>query len=175
MTVPPFAIVSVPVPKPPILSPPPGPLFQLEPGPVTVTVPVEPTDSPTEPPPPLFTVPPFWMVSVPVPMPPTTTFPMFVHVEPAPVTVTVPCEPGKLPTAPKASVTVPPLWIVSMPVPFWPTARFSAVPAGVATTVGFGDTVSMLAFVPAVGTPALQLRHKPIRGRPGPIRLGARG
>ena len=44
MTVPPFAIVSVPVPKLPILSPPLGPLVQLEPGPVTVTVPVEPAD-----------------------------------------------------------------------------------------------------------------------------------
>ena len=73
MTIPPFVIVSMPVPKLPILSPPPGLLFQVEPGPVTVTVPVEPTDNPTEPPPALFTVPPFWMVSVPVPKPPTTT------------------------------------------------------------------------------------------------------
>ena len=40
MTVPPFAIMSVPVPKLPILSPPLGPFVQLEPGPVTVTVPV---------------------------------------------------------------------------------------------------------------------------------------
>ena len=118
MTIPPFAIVSVPVPKLPILSPPPGLLFQLEPGPVTVTVPVEPADNPTEPPPPLFTVPPFWMVSVPVPRPPTTTVPMFVHVEPAPDTVTVPCEPGKLPTNPPKSVNVPPFWITSIPVPF---------------------------------------------------------
>ncbi len=84
MTIPPFEIVSVPVPKLPILSPPPGPLFQMEPGPVTVTAPVEPTDNPTEPPPPLFTVPPFWMVSTPVPKPPITTPPMFVHVAPAP-------------------------------------------------------------------------------------------
>ena len=59
MTLPPFAIVRVPVPKLPILSPPLGPLIQLEPGPVTVTVPFEPAVSPTEPPPPLFTVPPF--------------------------------------------------------------------------------------------------------------------
>ena len=57
MTLPPFAIVRVPVPKLPILSPPLGPLIQLEPGPVTVTVPFEPADYPTEPPP-LFTVPP---------------------------------------------------------------------------------------------------------------------
>ncbi len=37
MTVPPFQIIGVPVPKLPILSPPPGLLFQVEPGPVTVT------------------------------------------------------------------------------------------------------------------------------------------
>jgi hypothetical protein len=64
MTAPPFAIVSVPVPKLPILSPPPGLLFQMEPGPVTVTVPVEPADNPIEPPPAaLFTLPPFSTVS----------------------------------------------------------------------------------------------------------------
>ena len=40
VTVPPSATVSVPVPRLPILI---GPLFQLEPEPVTVTVPVEPT------------------------------------------------------------------------------------------------------------------------------------
>ena len=56
MTLPPFAIVSVPVPKVPILSPPTGLLLvQMEPGPVTVTVPVEPADNPIEPPPLLFT------------------------------------------------------------------------------------------------------------------------
>ena len=108
MTIPPFAIVSVPVPKLPMLSPPPGLLFQLEPGPVTVTVPVEPTDNPMEPPPALLiTVPPFRMVSVPVPIPPTTTSALF-HVEPAPDTVIVPCEPDKLPTFPATSVNVPP-------------------------------------------------------------------
>ena len=48
MTLPPLAIMRVPVPKPPILSPPFGPLIQLEPGPVTITVPVEPADCPTE-------------------------------------------------------------------------------------------------------------------------------
>ena len=62
LTVPPFAIVSEPLPKLPILSPPglTGLLFQLEPGPVTVTVPVEPAAKPMEPPPPLLTVPPSW-------------------------------------------------------------------------------------------------------------------
>ena len=117
MTFPPFAIVSVPVPKLPILSPPLGPLIQLEPGPVTVTVPVEPADCPTEPPP-LFTVPPSWIVRVPVPRPPTTTLPAFDQLEPAPVTVTVPSPPGRLPTVPKESANVPPVWIVSIPVPF---------------------------------------------------------
>jgi hypothetical protein len=54
------------------LNPPPGLLFQLEPGPVTITVPNELADNPTELPPPLFIVPPFWMVSVPVLKPSTT-------------------------------------------------------------------------------------------------------
>ena len=48
MTLPPFAIMRVPVPKLPILSPPCGPLVQVEPGPVTITVPVEPAANPTE-------------------------------------------------------------------------------------------------------------------------------
>ena len=38
MTVPPLAIVRAPEPKLPILSPPSGPSFQVEPGPVTVTL-----------------------------------------------------------------------------------------------------------------------------------------
>ena len=41
MNRPPFAIVSVPMPELPTLSPV-GPLIQLEPGPVTVTVPTRP-------------------------------------------------------------------------------------------------------------------------------------
>ena len=57
------------------------------PGPVTVTVPVEPAANPTEPPP-LFTVPPSWIVGA--CWPPTTTLPAFDQLEPAPVTVTVP-------------------------------------------------------------------------------------
>ena len=43
--------------------------------------------------------------------------PMFVHVEPAPDTITVPCEPGKVPTNRPKSVNVPPFWITSIPVP----------------------------------------------------------
>jgi hypothetical protein len=54
VTVPPSAIVSVPEPKLPMLSP--RPLPQLEPAPVTVTAPFEPAANPTEPPPALFTV-----------------------------------------------------------------------------------------------------------------------
>ena len=117
MTIPSFAIVSVPVPKLPIFSPPPGLLFQVEPGPVTVTVPVEPADNPTEPPPLLFTVPPFWMASVPVPKAPIWMVSVLVHVEPAPDTVAVPCEPGKSPTNPPQSVNVPPFSTASAPIP----------------------------------------------------------
>jgi hypothetical protein len=82
---------------------------------------------------------------------------MFVQVEPAPDTITVPCEPGKFPTAPLTSVNVPPFWMTSDPVPFEPTAKFRAVAPVFATTVGFGVTVSMLALVAAAGTPAFQL------------------
>ena len=56
------------------------------------------------------------MVSVPVPTPPTTMAPVFVHVEPAPDTVTVPCEPGELPiNPPKTLFNVPPFWMISVP------------------------------------------------------------
>jgi hypothetical protein len=158
MTIPPFAIVSEPVPKLSILSPPPGLLFQTEPGPVTVTVPVEPAINPTEPPPALLiTVPPFAIVSVPVPMPPTTTSALF-HVEPAPDTITVPCEPDKLPTFPPKLVNVPPFWTTSIPIPLWATERFRALAPALVTVVEFGVTASMFALVAAVGTPALQLK-----------------
>ena len=123
MTLPPFVIASVPVPKLPILSPLLGPLIHAEPGPVTVTVPVEPTDSPTEPPP-LFTVPPFWIVRVPMPWPPATMLPATDQLEPGSVTVTAPVEPGKLPIAAKELINVPPVRIVSIPVPVCPTAMF---------------------------------------------------
>jgi hypothetical protein len=109
MTAPPFAIVSVPIPKLPILSPPPGLLFQMEPGPITVAVPIEPGDSPIEPPPPLLTIPPSWMVSAPVPKAPTCRVSLFVHVEPEPDMVTVPFEPPRSPINPPESVNVPPL------------------------------------------------------------------
>jgi hypothetical protein len=130
MTIPPFAIESVPVPKLPILSPPPAAeavLFQVEPGPVTVTAPVEPAANPMEPPLPLFTVPPFSMVSMPMPKAPTWMVPVLVHVEPGPDTVAVPREPGESPTKPAASVTVPPFWTVSVPTPLSPTTRFSVL------------------------------------------------
>ena len=170
LTVPPFVIVSEPVPKLPILSPPglTGLLFQVEPGPVTVTVPVEPADNPTEPPPPLFTIPPFWMVSVPAPRPPTTSVPTFVHLEPAPETVTVPCPPGKLPINPPISVNVPPFWITSIPVPFEPTLRFSAVAPAPLISVELGVTVFMFASVATPGTPASQLAglNQPLENAP---------
>ena len=125
ITAPPFAMVSAPAPKAPTLSP--GLLFQMEPGPVTVTVPVEPAANPIEPPPPPFTVPPSWMLSVPAPKPPTTMVSVFVHVEFAPDTVAVPCEPGKLPINPPKSVSVPPFWTASVPTPPRPTMRFWVV------------------------------------------------
>ena len=167
LTVPPFVIVSEPVPKLPILSPPLVPLIQLEPGPVTVTVPVEPAVNPTEPPP-LFTVPPSWIVSVPVPWPPTTMEPALDQLAPAPVTVTVPSPPGRLPIVPKEVFNVPLGWMTSIPVPFEPTDRFWACAPGSLITVEFGVTVSMFALVVCVGTPASQLRklNQPLENCP---------
>ena len=56
LSVPPFAIVSAPVPKLPMLRPGAGALFdQVEPVPVIVTAPSEPTVKPTETPPALVT------------------------------------------------------------------------------------------------------------------------
>jgi len=78
-------------------------------------------------------------------------------VEPAPVTVIVPCEPLWEPTwlLMLPLLTVPPLWIVSVPVPNWPTIRDWAVASGVATTapIPLGAVVSMMAFVPLFGGP----------------------
>jgi hypothetical protein len=73
--------------------------------------------------------------------------PVFVHVEPAPDTVAVPREPGKSPTNPPKSDTVPPSWTSSIPLPISPMARFRASAPGIATTVEFGVTVSMIAWV----------------------------
>ena len=160
MTLPPFAIVSVPVPKLPILRPPLGPLLQLEPGPVTVTVPIEPADNPTEAPL-LVTVPPSWIVRVPMPWPPTTRVELFCHLEPASVTVTVPCPPGRLPTVPMEKlVNVPPVWIVSIPVPLGPTDRSRACAPGSAITVEFGVTVLMFPSIVCLGKPPIQLPLK---------------
>ena len=82
---------------------------------------------------------------------------MFVHVDPAPDTITVPCEPDKFPTAPLRSVNVPPFWITSIPVPPCPTPRLRAVAPALVTAVEFGATLSMFALIAAVGTPAFQL------------------
>src|SRR5262245_39501430 len=160
LTVPPSAIVSVPVPLRPRTNTLP---VQVEPAPVPVTVPCEPAETPTVAWPPLITVPPLWIVSMPVPTWPTLLPMMFwvgvaVQVDPTPVTVTVPCEPAKRPTAVLPLLRVPPLWIVSMPVPAWPTLSAEAVAPAVPTTVAFGTTVSINADVAPVGTPgAVQL------------------
>ena len=103
MTLPPFAIMSVPVPKLPMLSPPLGPLIQVEPGPVTVTVPIEPADNPTEPP---YCSLVFSRAAVlnrkgARALAADHDSSTFVQLEPEPVTVTVPTPPGRLPTVPK--------------------------------------------------------------------------
>jgi len=121
VTVPPFWTVSVPVPASATTR---TPLFaQVEPGSVTVTVPLE-TLKPAIKPVTSDTLPPFWTVSVPVPKSPTkSSWPLFVQVEPGPVTVTVPLEPLRAAIKPLRSVTVPPFWTVSAPVVLLPTIK----------------------------------------------------
>src|SRR3990170_2994801 len=78
-------------------------LVQVEPAPVTVTVPTEPS-LPAWPavipskPLVLETAPPFAIVSAPVLWLPTINSKLLVQVEPAPVTVTSPSLPGTTPT-----------------------------------------------------------------------------
>ena len=84
-------MVSVPVPKFPTASEP--EFVQLEPAPVTVTVPVLPDAAPMLPLV-LLTAPPSATVSVPVPKYPTVSSAELVQVEPTPVTVAVPSLPG---------------------------------------------------------------------------------
>ena len=105
---------------------------------------------------------------MPAPRPPTTRVPTFVHLEPAPETVTVPCPPGKLPINPPISVNVPPFWITSIPIPFAPTLRFSAVAPAPLISVELGVTVFMFASVATPGTPASQLRglNQPLENAP---------
>ena len=95
-----------------------------------------------------------------MPWPPTTTPPAFDQLEPAPVTVTVPSPPGRLPIVPKELANVPPVWIVSIPVPFGPTDRFWANAPGSATVVEFGVTVLMFPSVVCLGKPPIQLPLK---------------
>jgi hypothetical protein len=54
---------------------------------------------------------------------PTRSPPLFVQVDPAPVTVAVPVEPGFAPMKPTALLTVPPSSTFSVPVPLRPTER----------------------------------------------------
>ena len=61
------------------------------------------------------------MVSEPVPKRPTKSAIELVQEEPAPVTVTVPCEPVANAIKPFVLLTVPPFAMVSAPVPLVPT------------------------------------------------------
>ena len=68
----------------------------------------------------LIKLPPLAIVSVPSPELPTRSWLLLVHVEPAPVTVTVPREPANVPmTLEKLAallvVRLPPFWTVSVP------------------------------------------------------------
>ena len=98
-------------------------------------------------------------------------FPAFDQLEPAPVTVTVPRPPARLPMAPKLSAKAPPPWIVSIPVPPWPTVRFRANASGVVISVELGVTVSMFASIVCLGKPPIQLplRNQSEENCSGPV------
>src|SRR6478609_6229083 len=97
------------------------------------------------------------MLRVPRPEPPTTIPPALDQLVPAPVTVTVPNPPARLPIVPKESASVPPLSMVSIPIAFAPTERVLAAAPGLSITVGFGVTVLMFPSVVCLGRPAVQL------------------
>ena len=89
---------------------------------VTDTAPVEVPANPTEPPP-LLNVAPSSIKRVPVDWPPTTRLPEFDQLVPAPVTVTVPKPPGKLPIVLLPNMAnVPGDWMTSTPCPSGPTS-----------------------------------------------------
>ena len=131
VTSPSLMIFSVPFPQSP--KPKALLLFQLEPAPSTVTVPVAPDRRPTEPNV-LLTEPPLRILSVPLPELPTNMPAlMFVNLEPAPFTVTVPLLPALSPIEvlkkESALSTSPPLVIVRMPSPEAPTSKLALEPA----------------------------------------------
>ena len=98
------------------------------------------------------------MIRVPLPSAPTyKSLPLLAHVEPAPVTNSVPVEPALSPIMPKVLFIVPPFWIVNAPVPKTATRRPVDCAPGTPITVAFGVTVSMTVLVALVGTPADQL------------------
>jgi len=93
------------------------------------------------------------------------------QLEAAPVTVTVPTPPGRLPIVPKESANVPPFWIVSIPVLFAPMVRFRANAPGSLITVAFGVTVLMFPSVVCLGKPASQLPLKNQLEETAPVQL----
>src|SRR5262245_5870495 len=130
LTVPPAPIVSEPVPPlvPVLMFPPTERLVmvQLDPAPVTVAIPFEPTSTPTPPSNGVETWPPSSMESVPLPLRPTLRLFMLIQLDPAPLTATSPIDPAFTPMVPKkAFETWPPACIASEPSPDTPTRRLS--------------------------------------------------
>src|SRR5262245_6421286 len=117
VTTPQSEMVNMPMPWLPTMS---QMVSQREAKPVTVTVPIPGPCGPVRLPIvliPLLTLPPFSMVSVPLPNAPTTKALLVDQRETGPVTVTVPCDPADKPTTPTVLPSSPPSWIVSWPVP----------------------------------------------------------
>ena len=123
---------------------------QVDPVPVTVAVPVEPSAEPRVPVV-SVTVPLVEMVSAPAPELPTVIAPEFVHFDPEPVTVAVPVPLVVEPRTTDVSLRVPPPEMVSPPVATLPTVTVEAS-APAAEIVGPGDR-SIVTVVLLVGAP----------------------
>ena len=106
-------------------------LVREEPAPSTLALPIEPGllaifTFPVEVGVPALTVPPFITVKLPVPPFPTVTSPALLTVDPAPLTVTVPEDPGWFPTTSVPQLSTPPLVTARLPPPASPTVVVSA-------------------------------------------------
>ncbi|WLA45747.1 hypothetical protein QIH80_28405 [Bradyrhizobium elkanii] len=106
-----------------------------------------------------MTIPPFWIVSVPVPASPTNSAKLLVQDEPEPVTVAVPFEPARKPMSLPIMLATAPFRMVSVPVPPPPTLRMPPwvqdEPGPSIVTVPFEPAMTPIPAIPRVALGAL--------------------
>ena len=94
---------------------------------------------------------------MPAPESPTTRFPLLVHFDPVPVTVTSPSEPLAEPSVPFSFVTAAPFSTISMPIPATPTTRLPELvhvdPLPVTVAVPSAPAIEPIAAFSFVTTP----------------------